>query len=247
MSNLLIVEDDAFGLDGLRVFFEAKNFSVLTASDMETARRAIQDCTIDAAIFDILLPENDQTPRWALNPLGGIQLVRELKARHTHAGAVLFSAYEDRASDCLALCQAGLRGIAYRLKGAPSAELLAAVHGTMAGQIDITFSRSDQKSARQNFGPALGAEERPYVIYAVQHLDDLSPREREVVERIASSYTVNEVAEHLHISLQTAYRHLHNAYKKLRLTDVPPALNRQTILVKALWLHQLGWRPDQEE
>jgi DNA-binding CsgD family transcriptional regulator len=49
-------------------------------------------------------------------------------------------------------------------------------------------------------------------------LEDLSPREHEVLELVAAGLSNEEIGERLHLSVRTVERHLSNIYVKLRIS-----------------------------
>jgi DNA-binding CsgD family transcriptional regulator len=67
-------------------------------------------------------------------------------------------------------------------------------------------------------------------------LDSLTPREREIVQLIAESYSNKEIAARLGMSVRTADTHRTNIMKKLDLHDVA-ALTRWAIANKLVNLN----------
>jgi DNA-binding NarL/FixJ family response regulator len=118
----------------------------------------------------------------------------------------------DAPEDVIAVIRAGARG--YVTKTILGDELLQAVHRVAAG--DAVFSPRlagfvlDAFSARtgtDSLGPGHDPE-----------LDQLSPREREVLRHIARGYTYKEVARDLSISAKTVESHVSSVLRKLQLS-----------------------------
>jgi ATP/maltotriose-dependent transcriptional regulator MalT len=60
----------------------------------------------------------------------------------------------------------------------------------------------------------LGTQEAP----AADDLEDLSAREREVLELVAAGLSNEEIGKRLFVSVRTIERHLSNVYAKLRIS-----------------------------
>ena len=118
----------------------------------------------------------------------------------------------DAPEDVIAVIRAGARG--YVTKTISGPDLLAAVDRVAAG--DAVFSprlagfvsmRSPPKA--RGTAPAAGID---------PELDQLSPREREVLRLIARGYTYKEVARDLVISVKTVESHVSSVLRKLQLS-----------------------------
>ncbi len=106
--------------------------------------------------------------------------------------------------------RAGASG--FLLKDAPPEDLLAAVHVVARGDalLDPTVTRTViEEFARR---PAAHGD-------LAQRLEELTPREREVLELLARGVSNAEIARELVISDATAKTHVSNVLGKLRLRD----------------------------
>jgi DNA-binding NarL/FixJ family response regulator len=200
---VLLVDDDAFNREGMRLYLEQEGYTILETGDAATAWRtlAVSEGDVpaaDAAVIDISLPAE---PGLKAQPAysAGIQLAGRIKEVYPAFGIVLFSAYEDRGAEVLNLIQAGRRGLAYKLKGCQPAALLAALRGVMAGQVIIDSDVTNIHSLADRLVARLTPEERPYVETAVSLLSQLTPREREVAERLAAAHSNEGIAHTLAI------------------------------------------------
>ena len=71
----------------------------------------------------------------------------------------------------------------------------------------------------------------PLLISSTGLLSDspLTPRERDVLELIAKGLKQKQIAENLSISMETARKHIKNAYKKLGAHNKVDALRKSGI------------------
>ncbi len=236
LPKLLLVDDDAFNREGVRLFLARAGFQVLEAGDEETAWQLAQNQTLAVAVVDISLPPNPNTlPRPNLN--FGVRLAGRLKEAYPALGVVLFSAHEDRGAEVMKLIQAGHRGLAYKLKGTQPKALLSAVQDVRAGRVvldpEVSFNRRGQTAdLLQHLSP----EERPWVERALANLTELTAREQEVAQRLAASHTTEGIAQALNVTGKTVENYITRVYDKLGLNEMhsaAPHLRQVVIIAKA--------------
>ena len=115
----------------------------------------------------------------------------------------MLTVFEDSESVFKAL-EAGACG--YLVKRTPAHDLLAAlrqVHGggaPMTGRVARMVVQSFQR---------MGSSKR--------ETENLTPREREILEHLAEGDLCKEIAEKLDLSLRTVHTHLKNIYEKLHV------------------------------
>ena len=116
----------------------------------------------------------------------------------------------DAPEDVIAVIRSGARG--YVTKTISGSELLQAVYRVGAG--DAVFSPRLAGFVLDAFAGVGGT-----VIPGLDpELDQLSPREREVLRLIARGYTYKEVARDLTISAKTVESHVSSVLRKLQLS-----------------------------
>ena len=240
--KLLLVDDDVFNREGVRLYLRREGLEILEAGDEESAWQIAQAQPLDAAIVDISLPTNAQTP---LRPgqSFGIRLAARLKQAYPALGIVLFSAYEDRGGEILELVKNGVRGLAYKLKGSPPSAILSAIHEVIAGRVvidpEVSFNRRAQAD---ELVAKLSPDERPWVERVLANLNQLTAREQEVAQRLAASHNTEGIAHALSVTPKTVENYISHAYDKLGLNDMgreAPHLRRVVILAKAYMLRDL--------
>ena len=89
----------------------------------------------------------------------------------------------------------------------------------------------DRSQLVQELRDYLSPLERPWVERAVRLMPTLSPREEDVVRRLAASHNTQGIIETLGISQKTVEHHVSNLYDKLGLSDADttaPTLRKAT-------------------
>ena len=146
--------------------------------------------------------------------MSGIECVRRLKPSLPDTQFVMLTVYEDSDYIFNALT-AGASG--YLLKRMPRAELLAALRDVQAGGSPMTSNIA--RKVVQSF-------QRPGV--QPSEAEDLSPREREVLELLARGYLYKEIADTLHISGPTVNTYIRRIYEKLHVRSRSQAVAKFT-------------------
>ncbi len=151
--------------------------------------------------------------------VSGIECVRRLKPQLPDTQFVMLTVYEDPDHIFKAL-SSGASG--YLLKRTPRAELLAALRDVYAGgsPMSSNIARKIVQSFQRFNAPPTATE-------------NLSPREREVLELLARGYLYKEIAEALHISGPTVNTHIRRIYEKLHVRSRSQAVAKFTHIPNA--------------
>jgi DNA-binding NarL/FixJ family response regulator len=151
--------------------------------------------------------------------MSGIECVRRLKPQMMATQFVMLTVYED-ADHIFRALSSGASG--YLLKRTPRAELLAAIKDVHAGGSPMSSNiarKIVQSFQRFNTSPT--------------DAQDLSPREREVLELLARGYLYKEIADSLHISGPTVNTHIRRIYEKLHVRSRSQAIAKFTHIPNA--------------
>jgi DNA-binding NarL/FixJ family response regulator len=177
------------------------------ADDIGPAIELITERLPDVVLLDLHLPSGaGQLVIDAVRALAGAPGANA-------AGAVvkfLALSVSDAPEDVIAVIRAGARG--YVTKTISGPELIDAVYRVAEG--DVVFSPRlagfvlDAFAAMPGEAPAVDPE-----------LDQLTPREREVLRLIARGYTYKELARELSISTKTVETHVSAVLRKLQLSS----------------------------
>jgi DNA-binding NarL/FixJ family response regulator len=151
--------------------------------------------------------------------MSGIECVRRLRPQMMDSQFMMLTVYEDPDHIFKALA-AGASG--YLLKRTPRTELFDAVKDVYAGGSPMSSSIARKiVQSFQRFSPSLAEP------------DNLSPREREVLELLARGYLYKEICEALHISMPTVNTHIRRIYEKLHVRSRSQAIARFTHIPNA--------------
>jgi len=150
--------------------------------------------------------------------MSGIECVRRLKPQMTDTQFVMLTVYEDPDHIFKAL-SSGASG--YLLKRTPRAELLDAIKDVHSGgsPMSSNIARKIVQSFQRFNNPPAAAEP-----------NNLSPREREVLELLARGYLYKEIADMLHISVPTVNAHIRRIYEKLHVRSRSQAVAKFTYI-----------------
>lgn len=234
--RILLIDDDAFNLEGLKTYLFSKGYDVHTAQDMVKARQLFKTMLFSAVIVDARLPEDISLVRPKMQASGGMTLIREFKQHSPHLGVVLFTAHDDFGGEFADLLHTGVRGIAYVLKGRSISHLMRALYDAMEGRGVIDPDVVDMPEWQRNVISNLPSDEAHWVKAILTNLVALSPQERIVAERLAASQKINYIAEQMNLDPKTIYTHKTRLLSKLGLNEAPPHLDMVLLLSKALWL-----------
>ena len=197
LIRLLLVDDHPIVRSGLQMLLENEDDLEIvgqTGSGLD-ALGMIAYCHPDVVIMDITLPD-----------LSGIEATRRIKSHFPNVVVLALTIHEDPAY-FFEMLQAGASG--YVPKRAAPQDLIAAIHAAFSGEIYLypllAKSLIDDYLNRAADEPDAGPAE------------ELTPRERQVLELLAQGIGNEEIAERLVISKHTVARHREHLMAKLHL------------------------------
>jgi DNA-binding NarL/FixJ family response regulator len=177
-----------------RVLNRAEGFKCI--STYGTAEAALEGLPKDApevVLQDINLPG-----------MNGVECARKLKQIAPKIQIIMLTVYEDTENIFNALA-AGASG--YLLKRTSSAELLESIREVHRGGSPMTAHIA--RKVVQSFQRTKSA--------AAEATEDLSPREREVLDCLSQGFLYKEIAEKLGISYETVHTYIRRIYEKLQV------------------------------
>lgn len=196
MIKVFLVDDHQLFLSGVKAELDTSFELVGVASDVDDAIEDIQAAQPDVVLIDVHMPGG-----------GGLAVV---KAVHETFPDMKFLALSvsDAAEDVIAMIRAGARG--YVTKSIHPDELAAAIRRVNEG--DAVFSPRLAGFVLDAFADTVPAPMDP-------ELDQLTPREKEVLRQIARGYSYKQVARRLSISIKTVESHVSAVLRKLQLSS----------------------------
>jgi DNA-binding NarL/FixJ family response regulator len=196
--RVVIVDDHQLFRAGVRTELDGLIEIVGDAATVDSAVETIAAAQPDVVLLDVHMPDG-----------GGVEVIRRVAAQQP-AMRFLALSVSDAAHDVIAVIRAGARG--YVTKSISGPELADAVRRVHEG--DAVFSPRLAGFVLDAF--AGGAPAEPS---ADAELDQLTPREREVLQLIARGYMYKEIALRLSISAKTVEAHVSAVLRKLQLSS----------------------------
>ncbi|HWV86938.1 MAG TPA: response regulator transcription factor [Capillimicrobium sp.] len=199
MTRVYLVDDHGLFRAGVRAELGGLVEVVGNAGTVAEAIRGIRETRPDVVLLDVHMPGG-----------GGVEVIRAIGSDLPETRFLALSV-SDAAEDVIATVRAGARG--YVTKTISGPELADAVRRVAEG--DAVFSPKLAGFVLDAF--AAGAGDLP--VPSDPELDQLTPREREVLQHIARGYLYKEVAHRLGISAKTVEAHVSAVLRKLQLSN----------------------------
>jgi DNA-binding NarL/FixJ family response regulator len=194
MTKIAIVEDNKVIRESLIEFVhsDAELTCVCACATAEDALKQIPKHQPEIVLMDVQLPN-----------MSGIECTAQLKQLLPGLHIIMVTVYEDTERIFKAL-RAGACG--YLLKRCTPEELLAAVREVRQG--GAPMSREIARKVIFSF-------QEPLAIAA--EVEELSPREREILELLAAGFPNKQIADRLGLTDGTVRWHLRHVYNKLHV------------------------------
>ncbi|MEJ7725517.1 MAG: response regulator transcription factor [Actinomycetes bacterium] len=196
LTRVVLIDDHAMFRSGVRTELGGAVIVVGEAADAPSGIQVVLDSVPDVVLLDVHLPGG-----------GGVAVLQAVLARQPEIRFLALSV-SDAAEDVIGVIRAGARG--YVTKAITGPELVAAIR--RVGEGDAVFSP-------RLAGFVLDAFTGIDIAAVDEELDQLTPREREVLRLIARGYAYKEVAKELFISVKTVETHVSAVLRKLQLSN----------------------------
>jgi DNA-binding NarL/FixJ family response regulator len=199
-TRVLVVDDQTIVRDGLVLLLGLlPGLEVVgSAADGEKAVEMVGEHRPDVVLMDLRMPRVD-----------GVEATARIKAAFPETEIVVLTTYSDDESIFAAL-KAGARG--YLTKDAGAEEIARAIAAVREGEalLDPTVQRRLIEAAT---APAPARKRHGDLP------DGLTPREADVLRRIAEGLSNHEIAGRLFISETTVKTHINNLFAKIGVRD----------------------------
>ena len=203
--RVVVVDDHELVRAGVRAQLEPDVDVVGEAGTVDEAVEVIAAHEPDVVLLDVHMPDG-----------GGVEVLRRA-AELAEPPRFLALSVSDAAEDVIAVIRAGARG--YVTKSISAADLRDAVERVREG--DAVFSPrlagfvldafAETVPGGEGAGPLRQGDEAD--------VDQLTPREREVLRHLARGYLYKEIAQRLGISVKTVEAHVSAVLRKLQLSN----------------------------
>ncbi len=207
MIRLLLVDDQGIIREGLRSLLETKP-DLTIIGEAENGKAAVElalSLQPDVVLMDVRMPIMD-----------GVAATRALTAQAPDIKVLVLTTFDDDEYVTQAL-RCGAKG--YLLKDTPSTELADAIRAIHRG-----YTQFGPGLMEKAFSSAPVVEEPP------EAFTQLTPREQEVLQLIATGCSNREIAEKLYISERTVKNHVNSLLRRLNLRD-----RTQVAILAAKW------------
>ena len=196
MKRILLVEDHASFRQTLAFVFDREpEFEVVAqAGSLAEARKVMDGLKVDLGVIDLALPDGE-----------GIELIKDLREANPNFAALVLTASLDRAEHARAV-ESGAAGILHKSAGVD--EILDAARRLGEGE---TLLSQEELIALLRLAGQSREEERE----ARASIEQITLREREVLQALGEGLSNKEIAAKLHVSVDTERTHMMNILNKL--------------------------------
>jgi DNA-binding NarL/FixJ family response regulator len=202
--RVLVVEDQVKILKSqLKLLEGSPDLEIVgTALSGEAALEEIDKLKPDVVLCDLGLPR-----------MSGIDVTRQVKAKHPAIEILIFTIFDDE-EKVIDAVRAGAAG--YLLKGAPTDKIVEAIKEVKGGGTVIQPNLA-RRLLKHFAVPVQSGPERKLQVEPPSR--PLSEREQEILQLIAKGVSNAEAAAVLGVSRATIRTHLEHIYQKLEVTN----------------------------
>lgn len=203
--TILIADDHPSFRSGLHALLESVQDITIVGEAGSGAEVIVQATKLqpDVILMDIQMPD-----------MNGIEATRRILHASPHIAILVLTMFEDD-DFVFSAMRAGARG--YLLKGTMKAELLRAIYSVASGE--AIFGAAIARRLMNYFAEIQHPAATPTYAFP-----ELTEREREILNLIASHQSNSEIANRLTISLKTVRNHVSNIFSKLQVVDRAQAI-----------------------
>ncbi len=191
--RILVIDDHALFRIGLQELLERRGLEVVAAvGDCEDGIRQVQQLAPDVVLLDMRMPQ-----------MSGLEVLKRLQSAGAQMPIVILTTSREE-SDLIASLQCGARG--YLLKDMEPDDLIQALRRILAGETVVApeLTVALARAVR-------GGDPAP----AVGGMEQLTPREREILCLLAEGQSNKVIARNLGISDGTVKLHVKAILRKL--------------------------------
>jgi DNA-binding NarL/FixJ family response regulator len=201
--KILVVDDHPVVRDGLTSLINHEDdlFVCGETGEAQQALKLITELKPDVVIVDITLGDSD-----------GIELTKDIKARHAQLPVIVLSMHDESVYAERAL-HAGAR--AYLMKDAVSDRIITAIRTVLSGEVYVSDMMA-KKLLRKIAGNHVNGINAP--------IDSLTDREFEVFRWIGQGNKTSRIAQRMHLSVKTVETYHARIKEKLDVANAAELL-----------------------
>ena len=196
--HVAIADDHAMVREGLKQILELEDdIEVIAQASNVNGKIRYKKGTSDVILMDINMPG-----------MNGLQAIKEIKDEKMPSKIIVLTIHEDR-EYLFKTLHMGAEG--YVLKDADPNVLIEAIRSVNSGEAYIQGNMT-KELVKEFKKVTLNNKE-------TSETNNLTSREKEVLELIAEGLINREIAKKLYISEKTVKNHVSNIFKKLKVSD----------------------------
>jgi DNA-binding NarL/FixJ family response regulator len=199
--RVFLIDDHELVRTGIRTELSGAVDVIGEADEVAAGVEMVLERRPDVVLLDVHMPDG-----------GGLAVLRAVHAVDANIRFLALSV-SDAAEDVIAIIRAGARG--YVTKNISGSDLIDAVYRVAAG--DVVFSPRLAGFVLDAFANLTTATKE--LIELDVELDQLTPRERQVLRLIARGYSYRDIGAELAISIKTVESHVSSVLRKLQLSN----------------------------
>lgn len=201
--SIAIVEDEKNYNNALKKIINYQDDMKVVAQffDGNEALKNLSDISPDVVMMDIQLQD-----------MLGIEIIEKLKKEMPKTQFIMCTSFEEDEKIFNSL-KAGATG--YLIKGESMDKILSSIRDVYNGGAPMSFSIA--RKVLQHFERKLPE---------IQGFDELTDREKEILELLSQGLLYKEIADKKFISIDTVKKHVGNIYRKLHVNNKVEAINK---------------------
>lgn len=205
--KIVLVDDQTLFVESLRTVLEtrAEDMRVVgVANDGNQAIKVVAETCPDIVLMDVRMPG-----------MNGVESTRIIKERYPDTRVLMLTTFDD---DQYVIEALRLGAVGYLLKNMPPAELISAIRAVYEGGVLIS-----PQVANKLVGLLTNSQNKPEEHHQnnsiVSLVNQLSSREKEILQLMAEGFDNKEIAKELYIAEQTVKNYVSVIYSKLGVRD----------------------------
>lgn len=206
--QIILVDDQTLFVESLRTVLEtrAEDMAVIgVAYDGAQAVELVGECQPDVVLMDVRMPV-----------MNGVESTKLIKEQYPDIKVLMLTTFDD---DQYVVEALRLGAVGYLLKDMPPAELISAVRAVHEGGVLIS-PKVATKLVEKLMNPAeKGKDATGPTVNSNSWTNELSDREKKILQLMAQGLDNKEIAKTLYIAEQTVKNHVSIIYSKLGVRD----------------------------